>query len=352
MKYISLFTGIGGFEIALQKVFPDSVCIGYSEVKPSALKIYQHHFPSHKNIGDITKITDNQIETLVKENGCDIIFGGFPCKNLSSLSCIKGGNSGLEGSKSGLFHEMFRIIKAVNRVCSKQVYVIFENNASMTIKNKNIITELIKEEYPDINMTTLDSKHFGVQCRNRIFWTNFNINKNNINCTQTWDDVLDEVGKNPDISTNYLNCLNKSIDTKKPIKKFVSVLKKGTNYVFNVNTIDDTYKSRWQMSFHSDTCTSNHQPPYTYPIGKCRPITASFGNHNVLVDRRCQDDNEFIVRMFSMTEIERLFGFEENYTILLPKSSRREVLGNSVVISVIEYIFNELKTILRINQES
>jgi len=34
MKYISLFSGIGGFEQAIHEVFPDAECLGYSEIDP------------------------------------------------------------------------------------------------------------------------------------------------------------------------------------------------------------------------------------------------------------------------------------------------------------------------------
>lgn len=344
MKYLSLFTGIGGFEIALHKVFPDAECIGYSEVKPHAIKVYEHHFPGHQNLGDITKLTDDMIKEVVND-GCDIIFGGFPCKNLSSLASIQGGNTGLDGKKSGLFFDMMRIIKIINQILDKKVHVIFENNASMSNKNKIMITDYIKEEYPDIRMTMLDGSKFGVQCRKRIFWTDFDIDTLNIVCKQTWDDVLDPVGTTLNISDNYVKCLNKAVDTKSVNKTFVAVNKRNGLYSFNVNTIDDKYKSRWQMSFHSDTCTTNTDIPYSYPYGKCRPITASFGNHNVLVDRREKEENKFDLRMFSLTEIEKLFGYEENYTGLLSysKTKRREVLGNSVIVPVIEYIFEHIR---------
>jgi DNA-cytosine methyltransferase len=350
MKYLSLFSGIGGFEVAIHRVFPDSECIGYSEIKPHAVKVYEQHFPGHKNLGDIREIKEEKIREVVKD-GCDIIFGGFPCKNLSSLASIKGGNLGLDGNKSGLFYEMMKIIKYVNKILNKKVHVLFENNASMSNKNKTIITNIIKDEYKNINMTVLNGSEFGVQCRKRLFWTDFVINKSDIICSQIWDDILDPVDKNMNISDNYLKCLNKSIHTKKLNKKILSVGKIQRNtgeYKFFVNTINDTYKSRWQMSFHSDTCDDNSDIPYTYPIGKCRPITASFGNHNVLIDRRnrtiCQKDT-FSVRMFSYTEMEKLFGYSEGYTLCLShsKSKRRDVIGNSVIVPVIEYIFTQLK---------
>lgn len=76
MKYISLFSGIGGFEIAIHRVFPEAVCLGYSEIRPAAIKVYEEHFPDHYNLGDITQITNEEITELVKD-GCDLIVGGF-----------------------------------------------------------------------------------------------------------------------------------------------------------------------------------------------------------------------------------------------------------------------------------
>ena len=76
MKYLSLFSGIGGFEVALHSIFPLSQCLGFSEIKPEAITVYQQHFPTHQNIGDITLLTENTIQDLVK-NGCDIIIQGL-----------------------------------------------------------------------------------------------------------------------------------------------------------------------------------------------------------------------------------------------------------------------------------
>jgi len=247
IKYVSLFSGIGGFEVAIHKKWPDAKCLFYSEVKPSALKVYESHFPSHLNLGDITNITEKKIKEIVKD-GCDLLVGGFPCTNLSSMANINGNSEGLEGPKSGLFWEMIRIIKIVNKITGKKVNVIFENNFSMTNKNKKLITNIIKEEYPNIYMTPLNGAEFGVQRRKRIFWTNFSIEKSNIKCTQTWSDVLDKVDTNPNISDNYLNLMNKCITVKRKenLKDILQVLKKENDqYYFEKKTINNKYKSRW-----------------------------------------------------------------------------------------------------------
>ena len=48
--------------------------------------------------------------------------------------------------------------------------------------------------------------------------------------------------------------------------------------------------------------------------------------------------------MFSSTETERLFGYEDGYTSSLKsKSKRKEVLGNSVIVMVIQYICEQMK---------
>ena len=56
MKYISLFSGIGGFEVAIHRKWPNAVCLGYSEIKPSAIKVYETHFPDHINIVFLLKV--------------------------------------------------------------------------------------------------------------------------------------------------------------------------------------------------------------------------------------------------------------------------------------------------------
>ena len=109
MKYFSAFSGIGGFELGMPKNWE---CVGYSEILDSAIKIYQKHFPNHKNYGDITKINPADLPDF------DLFVGGFPCQDLS----IAGRRIGLEGERSGLFYEIVRIIKT-----KRPTYLLLEN---------------------------------------------------------------------------------------------------------------------------------------------------------------------------------------------------------------------------------
>jgi DNA-cytosine methyltransferase len=337
MKYISFFSGIGGFEVAIHKLYPDAECIGYSEIKPSAIKVYEHHYPQHKNLGDITKITEEKIREITK-NGCDLIVAGFPCTNLSSLSYIAGNGNGLKGPKSGLFFYLIKILQI-----AKPKYIVIENNYSMTKQNTNIISEKLETILQPIFATMLDSSRFGVQTRKRIYWTNFPLHKQ-IKETQVWKNVLEPLSKiKPYIVSNimikFLNKIYpyKKYKVKKPFYQLVEVRKQLWKYQYEKESI---YTNRLNIGVLSDTMKTQLTSPY--PVGKSRTITASTGNNNLIFDRR-PENKHLIVRQITPIEKERLFNFPDNWTSILGyKTPRGNVLGNTVVINVILYILTHI----------
>lgn len=326
MKYISLFSGIGGFEVAIRNLFPDSECIGYSEIKESAIKVYQHHFPTHKNLGDISNITDDELSNMK----CDLIVAGFPCTNLSSLAVLNGDHSGLNGPKSGLFYELLRVLRIV-----KPKNFIIENNFSMGSTNRNIITKEIERTLNStIHSTVLDSAQFGVQVRKRIFWTNFNIPTDNITCTQTWNDILDPVDKIECVGPKVLDYMNKIFVQSSTLGKIIF----QTEYGYTFDTNDIPGKTRWDGSRASDTMD---EPIYYYPIGKSRPIVPrDGGGANLVIDRRIKDKKYFFLRYLTLSERERLFNYDEKYlsNVNISRTNAYDLLGNSVVINVIKHI--------------
>ena len=72
LKYLSLFSGIGGFELGIRKVFPNTECVGFSEIDPHAIKVYKHHFPNHRELGDVRKVNAKPFRGRI-----DFIVGGF-----------------------------------------------------------------------------------------------------------------------------------------------------------------------------------------------------------------------------------------------------------------------------------
>ena len=71
-KYLSLFSGIGGFEVGIKNSSKDFECVGCSEIDKYATSIYEQHF-NHHNFGDITKVDASDLPDF------DLLVGGFPC---------------------------------------------------------------------------------------------------------------------------------------------------------------------------------------------------------------------------------------------------------------------------------
>ena len=182
----------------------------------------------------------------------------------------------------------------------------------------------------------LNAADFGVQTRKRLFWTNFKVEDREKICDQTWDDVLETYDNIEKYfcSEKMLLYMNKIyIKTKLPINTTkVSMINK--KYIIE-NYIADG-KTRWNNSWISDTIEKKE---IKYPIGKSRPLVASSGGgNNVLIDRRYN-----VIRTFTEIEKERLFKLNDNYTnINLSKSARCELLGNTIVVSMIDYILSNI----------
>ena len=100
MKFIDLFSGIGGFRSALEKNGHE--CIAYSEIDKYAKKSYQAIYDTEDEIdlGDITQISEEYLSKFKEEN--DIVVGGSPCQSFS----IAGGRRGFEDTRGTLFFEL------------------------------------------------------------------------------------------------------------------------------------------------------------------------------------------------------------------------------------------------------
>ncbi|MFI3236795.1 MAG: DNA (cytosine-5-)-methyltransferase [Lachnospiraceae bacterium] len=127
LKYISLFSGIGAFEKALERLKIPYELEGYCEIDKYASLAYSllHGVPESMNYGDITHIDETKLSTDV-----DLITYGFPCQDIS-LAGKQLGFEDEEGNKtrSGLFFDALRIIEH----CQPQV-AIAENVKNLTSK--------------------------------------------------------------------------------------------------------------------------------------------------------------------------------------------------------------------------
>ena len=163
IKLLSLFTGIGAFEKALERLNIKYDLVGFSEIDKHAIKSYCaiHNVTEDKNYGDISKINENELPDF------DIMTWGFPCQDISIAGKLKGIKEG--ETRSGLYYEGYRILKT-----KKPKVSIIENVKNLTSKRfKNEFDSILKD-LSDLGYNNywqvLNAKDYGIpQNRERVF---------------------------------------------------------------------------------------------------------------------------------------------------------------------------------------
>lgn len=130
MRYLSLFSGIEAASVAWEPLGWKPV--GFSEIDEFPCAVLKHHWPDVPNLGDVTKITAEDLEKL---GPFDLIVGGSPCQDLS----VAGKRAGLrneDGSltRSGLFDHQMRIFELAREINGCR-WMLHENVPGMLSSN-------------------------------------------------------------------------------------------------------------------------------------------------------------------------------------------------------------------------
>jgi len=163
VKAVSLFAGIGGFDLALERNGIEVVAS--VEWDKHAQSVLRNRFPNSKIYGDIQEVTGEQLINAGFDPRNGIITGGFPCQDLS----VAGRRAGLAGNRSGLFWEICRLLDE-----TKTQYFILENVPGLLSSSNGadmgtVISALAQRGY-GLAYRVLDAQHFGVpQRRRRVF---------------------------------------------------------------------------------------------------------------------------------------------------------------------------------------
>ena len=183
----SLFSGSGTFEVAgmLSGIVP----VWSSEIEPFAIRVTEKRLPQVQHFGNISGLHGAKLPPV------DIITFGSPCQDMS----IAGKRTGLNGSRSSLFHEAIRIIREMRCASNGKYprYIVWENvpgafssnggedfrcvlEAICSVKDSRISIprpagkwtkagEVLAESY-SLAWRVLDAQYWGVpQRRKRIF---------------------------------------------------------------------------------------------------------------------------------------------------------------------------------------
>lgn len=159
LKVVSLFSGIGGFEVGLKNSVLNGEIVFASEIDKFAQKSYIANFGSKNLHGDIKKIIEKDIPDH------DLLLAGFPCQSFS----IAGKQKGFEDIRGTLFFDIVRILKE-----KKPKFVLLENvkNIISHDNSRTIMTVVKKLNQLGyiVDFTIINSNEAGLaQSRDRTY---------------------------------------------------------------------------------------------------------------------------------------------------------------------------------------
>lgn len=154
MKVGSLFAGIGGFDLGLERA-------GFKitwqvEIDPYCQRVLAKHWPHVQRYGDIRAIDWATVPRI------DMLCGGFPCQDLS----FAGKRAGIDGERSGLWSEYVRAIRAL-----RPRYILVENVPGLLTNEYmgRVLGDLAASGY-DAEWDCLPASAFGAPHRRDRVW--------------------------------------------------------------------------------------------------------------------------------------------------------------------------------------
>jgi len=179
MRALSLFSGVGGFELGMQRAGIETVM--QVEQDKHCLAVLERHWPDVERVTDVRdvgmeRVADHaQGKPIAAERSIsnaepsgadvDLVYGGFPCQDLS----VAGKRTGFGGERSSLWYEFHRVLSEV-----RPRWALIENVPGLLSSNSGhdfaILLSGLDELGYDASWAILDAQHFGVpQRRRRVF---------------------------------------------------------------------------------------------------------------------------------------------------------------------------------------
>jgi DNA (cytosine-5)-methyltransferase 1 len=156
IKIGSLFAGIGGFELGIERAIPNSETVWQVEQDKYCQTILKKHWPGAEIFDDIRQVNSNNLKPV------DILLGGFPCQDISTAAKQEGIH---EGKKSSLYWELLRVICEI-----RPRVIILENVSALVNRGLSDVLGSLAEIGYDAEWICITAEMFGApHRRERIF---------------------------------------------------------------------------------------------------------------------------------------------------------------------------------------
>lgn len=313
INVLSLFDGISCGQIALERAGIEVENYFASEIDKYAMQITMANYPNTKQLGDVKKVTAEQLPKI------HLLIGGSPCQGFS----FAGAGLNFEDERSKLFFEFVRLKNELN-----PKYFLLEN-----VKMKQEFQDIISEQL-GVKPILINSSLVSAQNRERLYWTNIPVIGQPNDKGILLKDII-EIGEPiKDKSQTILATLYKEnaksmikrnkagllvkMSSENPRIKELSITDRGIrphrndkrkSGISEIGTIH-------YLDTKSYTITANHAPKILTEIIGWRKLTP--------------------------TECERLQTVPDNYTSCVSNTQRYRMLGNGWTVDVISHIFNQM----------
>lgn len=165
LRVVSLFSGVGGFDLGLERA--GMTTVAQVEWDKKCQSVLARHWPDVPRWGDVSEVCGADLPD------CDLVAFGSPCQDLS----VAGKRAGMvKGeTRSGLFYEAIRIIKELQDDGRGPTWVVWENVVGALSSNGGrdfgaVLDALADLGAVDLEWRVLDAQFFGVpQRRRRVF---------------------------------------------------------------------------------------------------------------------------------------------------------------------------------------
>ena len=281
---LSLFDGISGGQIALERAGYKVNKYYASEVDKYAIQITQKNYPNTIQLGDVTKWKEWDIDC----ESIDLLIGGSPCQDLTFAGKMKG----LGGERSSLFYCYRDILNHIKEV-NPNVLFLLEN-----VKTKQDTLDIISNEV-GVTPVRINSNLVSAQNRDRFYWTNINegnipqpIDKN----LYLKDIVMEEMDNQFPLSKKHYDAFMKSYPNWKP-------------------------------------CLLD---------GKSKPLLATYYKQPPHCPYIPSKSSESGYRRLTPIECEKLQTLPKDYTEGVSTTQRYKSIGNGWTIDVIVHIFTQM----------
>lgn len=315
MNVLSLFDGIAGAKLALNRAKIKVENYYASEIDKYAIKVAKSHHSDIIHIGDVTRVNWFGLPKI------DLLIAGFPCQGFS----FAGKQLNFDDPRSKLFFEVVRLIKEL-----QPTYFLLEN-VVMKKEYEEKISNLI-----GVKPILINSALVSAQNRKRLYWTNIT------NITQPKDkniflkDIIEDNGIG-------------SIKSNGTFK-----LKNDKSQCLDANYhkgVDNHGQRTMIMLGDAELPTSRKSDKRVYSIeGKSPALLANSGGHKEpkIATLKSQSiahpNNEAKWRKLTVKECCRLQTIPDNYFDgIVSNSQAYKALGNGFTVDVIAHILQNIK---------